>query len=63
VASSYASLERLELLRPQMEHGLKGNVSLRQAADALNSRGVDSPRGGRWHAPSLLKAARRLGIR
>jgi DNA invertase Pin-like site-specific DNA recombinase len=62
-ASAAAALKRLEVLRPQIEHALKGGTSLRKAADELNSRGIESPRGGRWHAPSLLKAARRLGLR
>lgn len=62
-ASAAASLGTLEGLRPQIEHALKGGASLRRATTTLNSRGVASPRGGRWHAPSLLKAARRLGIR
>jgi DNA invertase Pin-like site-specific DNA recombinase len=62
-ASVLAAGKRLEVLRPQIEHVLKGGTSLRQAADELNSRGIESPRGGRWHAPSLLKAARRLGLR
>jgi hypothetical protein len=34
-----------------------------QPGELLNERGVESRGGGRWHAPSLLKAARRLGIR
>jgi hypothetical protein len=29
----------------------------------LNERGIESPGGGRWHAPWLLKAAVRLGLR
>lgn len=62
-ANQVAALERVEALRPQIEFALKGDTSLRQAAEALNSRGVESPGGGRWHAPSLLKAARRLGLR
>ena len=62
-ANSAASLQRIESLRPQIEHALKGGVSLRQAVETLNTRGVVSPRGGRWHAPSLLKAARRLSLR
>jgi len=53
----------LEVLRPQLEHALKGGPSLRKAADELSTRGIQSPRGGRWHASSLLKAARRLGLR
>jgi hypothetical protein len=36
---------------------------LRSAARTPNDRGVDSPMGGRWHAPSPRKAARRLGLR
>jgi hypothetical protein len=27
-----------------------GATSLRQIADALNARGISSPRGGEWHA-------------
>lgn len=30
-----------------------GGVSLHQIADALNARGVSTPRGGRWHAKSV----------
>jgi hypothetical protein len=33
------------------------------AADLLNERSIASPGGGRWHATSVLKAARRLGFR
>jgi DNA invertase Pin-like site-specific DNA recombinase len=58
-----AAMARAEALRPQIEFALKDGVSLRQAAEALNARGVESPAGGRWHAPSLLKTARRLGLR
>jgi DNA invertase Pin-like site-specific DNA recombinase len=62
-ANQTAAIERIEALRPQIEFALKGAVSLRKAAESLNERGVASPGGGRWHAPSLLKAARRLGVR
>jgi DNA invertase Pin-like site-specific DNA recombinase len=30
-----------------------GATSLRQIADALNARGISSPRGGEWHATSV----------
>ena len=30
-----------------------GATSLHQIADALNARGVSTPRGGRWHAKSV----------
>jgi DNA invertase Pin-like site-specific DNA recombinase len=62
-ANREAALARVEALRPYIEFALKGDKSLREAADTLNGRGIQSPGGGRWHAPSLLKAARRLGLR
>jgi DNA invertase Pin-like site-specific DNA recombinase len=62
-AKQKAATARVEQLRPHIEFALKDGASLRQAAQTLNDRGVESPMGGRWHAPSLLKAARRLGLR
>jgi DNA invertase Pin-like site-specific DNA recombinase len=62
-AKEKAAIERLQALRPQIEFALKGGATLRRAAQTLNERGVESPMGGRWHAPSLLKAARSLGLR
>jgi hypothetical protein len=62
-ANHAAALTRVESMRPQVEFALKGAVTLRAASDLLNQRGIASPGGGRWHAPSLLKAARRLGLR
>lgn len=63
-ANRDAALERLKALKLDMliPDALEGR-SLREAADWLNSRGIASPGGGRWHAPSLLNAARRLGLR
>ena len=61
--SRAAATQRVEALRPQIEFALKNGASLRRAAALLNERRVASPAGGRWHAPSLLKAARRLGLR
>jgi len=61
-ANQTAALARIETIRWAVESALTG-ASLRDAADLLNKRGVASPGGGRWHAPSLLKAARRLGLR
>jgi len=34
-------------------------TTLRAIADALNARGVPTPRGGRWHAMSVRKALAR----
>ena len=48
---------------PKVEIALKTASSLRKAAESRNEPGIESPGGGRWHAPSLLKAARRLCLR
>jgi DNA invertase Pin-like site-specific DNA recombinase len=50
-------------LKLHITDALADGRSLRTAAEWLNERGVESPGGGRWHAPSLLKAARRIGLR
>ncbi len=62
-ANKAAAMKQIESMRWQIESALSGDVSLRKAAELLNDRGIASPGGGRWHAPSLLKAARRLGLR
>lgn len=62
-ANRAAALDRLSGLKLHLADSLSGGRSLRAAAAWLNDRGVESPGGGRWHAPSLLKAARRLGLR
>ncbi len=62
-ARQAAAIDRLDAVRPEVESALKGDVSLRAAAELLNARNIRAPGGGQWHAPSLLKAARRLGLR
>jgi len=64
-ANRSAALQRLKDLKLDKHIGdaLAGDRSLRAATDWLNERGIRSSAGGRWHAPSLLKAARRLGLR
>jgi DNA invertase Pin-like site-specific DNA recombinase len=62
-ASRAAATERLKPLEWSIRAVLSDGVSLRKAAELLNDRNIASPAGGRWHAPSLLKAARRLGLR
>lgn len=63
-ANRDAALERLRTLKLDklIPDALAGR-SLRDAAKWLNDRNVASPGGGQWHAPSLLKAARRLALR
>jgi DNA invertase Pin-like site-specific DNA recombinase len=63
LAKEKAAMARAEALRPQIEFALKDGASLRKASNMLNERGITSPAGGRWHAPSLLIAARRLKLR
>jgi DNA invertase Pin-like site-specific DNA recombinase len=62
-ALTAAATERVERVRWQIEAALRDGQSLRKAAELLNRRNVPSPAGRRWYAPSVLKAARRLGLR
>lgn len=62
-ANRNAALERLSGLKLHLADSLADGRSLRAAAEWLNERGVESPGGAKWHAPSLLKAAKRLGLR
>jgi hypothetical protein len=62
-ANRVAALTQVESMRWQIESALSGGTLLRVGAEQLNKRNIASPGGGRWHAPSLLKAARRLGLR
>lgn len=64
-ANKVAALERLTDLKlnKHIADALAAAGSLRKAAAWLNERNITSPLGGRWHAPSLLKAAKRLGLR
>jgi DNA invertase Pin-like site-specific DNA recombinase len=64
-ANRTAALERLKYLKldKHIADALGNGRSLRAATEWLNERNIASPGGGRWHAPSLLKAAVRLGLR
>lgn len=62
-ASAQAAMERLRPLEWSIRAALADGVTLRKASDLLNERNIASPAGGRWHAQSLLIAARRLGLR
>ncbi len=37
----------------------RSGASLHQIADALNARGISTPRGGRWYAKSVSNALAR----
>jgi len=50
--------QRAELLRPTLAE-LSG-MSANQAAHELNRRGVATPRGGRWHALTVMRLRERL---
>jgi hypothetical protein len=54
-ASRSSSSTRNHPIRPSIKtaEGDEGATSLHQIADALNTRGVSTPRGGRWHAKSV----------
>jgi hypothetical protein len=55
-----AAAERAETLRPILAE-LAG-MSANAITAVLNERGVPTPRGGRWHAMSVIRVQRRLGI-
>ena len=50
--------QRAEQLRPILAE-LSG-LSANQAAHELNLRGIPTPRGGRWHALTVLRLRQRL---
>lgn len=50
-------------IRPIVEPLHAGGAGLRSIAQALNERGVLTPRGGRWHAASVGRLLDRLGLR
>jgi DNA invertase Pin-like site-specific DNA recombinase len=62
-ANKVAALTRVEPLKWAIKAALEDGDSLRKAAELLNERNIASPAGGRWHAPSLLLTAKRLGLR
>jgi hypothetical protein len=62
-ANKAKALEQIETIRDRIESALRDGASLRTAAELLNQRNVPSPGGGLWHAPTVLKAAVRLGLR
>jgi DNA invertase Pin-like site-specific DNA recombinase len=58
-----SAMARLRPLEWSIKASLDGGATLRSASELLNERGIASPNGGRWHASSLLSAAKRLGLR
>jgi DNA invertase Pin-like site-specific DNA recombinase len=62
-ANKTAAVDQAETIRKSIVASLNDGRSLRAAAEWLNDCRIASPGGGRWYAPSLLKAARRLGLR
>jgi DNA invertase Pin-like site-specific DNA recombinase len=61
--SKDTAMARLRPLEWSIKASLADGASLRAASELLNQRGIASPNGGRWHASSLLSAAKRLGLR
>lgn len=61
-ANKDGTLARLKPLKLKIETALLGRT-LRAAAEYLNEQEIPSLAGKKWYAPSLLKAARRLGLR
>lgn len=55
--------EKAQAFRPAFLQAAKeGARTTAQFRDSLNSSGVRSPGGGRWHLPNTFRTLRRLGI-
>jgi selenocysteine lyase/cysteine desulfurase len=54
------AIERAERLRPVFVE-LAG-LSARKIAAALNERKIATPTGGVWHAATVIRAQKRLGV-
>jgi DNA invertase Pin-like site-specific DNA recombinase len=57
-----AALSRAEQLRPMLSVHAAAGRSARAVAKDFNERGVVTSAGGSWHAMTVLRTARRLGI-
>jgi DNA invertase Pin-like site-specific DNA recombinase len=55
-----AANDRAEALRPELQK-MKGQ-SARSIAAALNERGIETPKSGKWHAATVIRVMRRLGL-
>ena len=54
-----ANAERLRTIVLPMR---EGNATLRDIATALKTAGVETPRGGQWHAKTIQRVIGRLSI-
>lgn len=60
IENATAARDRAERLRPVLTE-LAGQ-SARKIAAALNERGIETPAGGDWHAVTVLRVLKRLGM-
>jgi DNA invertase Pin-like site-specific DNA recombinase len=58
IANQQAAADFAELMRPLF--GEMADLSARQAAAALNERGIKSAAGGTWHASQVIRVRERL---
>jgi Recombinase len=52
----------LRTVLPVIREIQRSGASLHEIADALNARGIGTPRGGRWYAKSVSKRACALSV-
>jgi DNA invertase Pin-like site-specific DNA recombinase len=57
-----ATAERLATFASKIKYAITVGGSLSAAVKLLNNEGIASPAGGRWHVPTLSKAAKQLGL-
>jgi hypothetical protein len=59
IANRDEARQRAEELRPILME--LASMSANQAAHELNRRGIATPRGGRWHALTVMRLRKRVG--
>jgi DNA invertase Pin-like site-specific DNA recombinase len=62
-ANKQAAVNALAPLRAQLARYADAGLPIRRIAEQLNSEGVGTPAGGRWHPTNVHRALRRLGLR
>jgi len=61
-ATAQAAADHLQTFATKIKYAILEGGSLTAAVKILNRDGIASPAGGRWHVPTLSKAAKQLGL-
>jgi DNA invertase Pin-like site-specific DNA recombinase len=61
-ANGVAAIERAARLKPTLTELMGAGMSVRQIVAELTSRGVSTPRGGRWHPQTVARIMKRVAF-